>query len=80
MMSVTLKFKFEQDIEIDVDACEIRFDGKHFILRRDDNNQGMLLLKTSIFDEESAYQALSLNCVASNAINVDIKKDQIEQG
>uniref|UniRef100_UPI00051C2C13 hypothetical protein n=1 Tax=Aeromonas lacus TaxID=558884 RepID=UPI00051C2C13 len=61
MMSVTLKFKFEQDIEIDVDACEIRFDGKHFILRRDDNNQGMLLLKTSIFDEESAYQALSLN-------------------
>ncbi|WP_368172165.1 hypothetical protein [Aeromonas sp. R9-2] len=80
MMSVTLKFNFEHDIEIDVDVCEIRFDGKHFILQRDEINQGMLLLKTSIFDDDSAYQALSLNCVASNAINVDIKKDRVEQG
>ncbi|WP_421220160.1 hypothetical protein [Aeromonas jandaei] len=78
MMSVKLKFKFEHDIEIDVDACEIRFDGKLFILQRDDNNKDMLLLKTSIFDDESAYQALVINCVASNAINVDIRKDRAE--
>ena len=79
MISVTLKFDFERDIEIDVNTCEIRIDGKLFILQRDDNNPGLLLLKTSIFDDNSAYQALSFNCVASNAINVDIKKDRVEK-
>lgn len=74
MMHITLKLNGIEDVDVYLDVCEINIDGNVISLQIDKVKKAVLL-KTQLCDEDSVYQFLSFDCVASNAILIKVKKD-----
>ncbi|MEM0552802.1 MULTISPECIES: hypothetical protein [Aeromonas] len=74
MMHLTLKLNGVEHVDVYLDLCEIHIDSNVISLQMDKVKKAVLL-KTQPCDEDNAYQFLSFDCVASNAILIKVKKD-----